>query len=66
MICAPGFGAIGRTGIAFRQVVERLENHFGGDVAFVFAQHFAAEILFEILADHEYDFAETALDGIVD
>ncbi len=66
VVCAPGFGAVGRTCVAFGKLVECLKNDFGGYDTFVFTEYFFAEIFFEILADDEYDFSESGFDCVVD
>ena len=65
MVRTPGFGAVGRTGVAFGELVDGLEHNFDGHYAFIFLEHLLAEVCLEVFADDEYDFAEAGLDGIV-
>ena len=66
VVGSPGLGAAFGASEAFGQCVERLEYEFTGDVVFIFGEHDAAEVLFEILADNKHEFAESGVDGIVD
>ena len=63
VVRAPGFGAVGRYGVSFGEFVDGLENDFSGHDTFVFAEHFFAEVGFEIFADYKYDFAEPGADA---
>ena len=66
MVRTPRLRAALGAGEAFGQVVEGLEYQFAGDVTLVFRDDFIAEILFEVLADDEYQFTESSMNGIID
>ena len=66
VVCSPGFRTAFGAGEAFGQGVERLEYKFAGDVSFILGEDFLAEVLFEVFADNEDEFAESGLDGVVD
>ena len=66
MVRSPGLGAVRRAGESFGQCIEALEYQFAGNVAFILGEHNAAEVVFEVLADNEYQLAEAGVDGVVD
>ena len=49
----------------FGQGVDVLEHYFHRNVAFIFRYYFIAELLLEIVTDHEYDFAESRTERVV-
>ena len=48
------------------QALDALEAQFAGNDTFVFGENLCAELLFEVLANHPYNLAESSLDSIVD
>ena len=66
MVGTPRLGTPFRAGEAFGQIVDGLENQFTRNVPLVFRDNLVAEILFEILADNEDEFAKSGIDSIID
>ncbi len=64
MVCTPGFGTVGRNGEPFGQSVEALEHYFHRNLALIFRKNFLTEVFFDVLANHEHNFAESGADCI--
>ena len=67
MVGAPRLDATFGNGSPFGQVVQLLEHELHGDAAAeTLRGEDLAELLFEGVADDEYDLAEASADGVVD
>ena len=66
MVGAPGFCTFRRASKSFGECIQRLEHHFGGNMIFVFREHFGTEIFFKVFSNNEHHLSESTFNGIVD
>ena len=66
VVRAPGLGAPRWAGEALGQVVHRLKDDIGGDVAGVARQYAGAEVGLEIVSDNKHDAPEACASGVED